>query len=120
MAAGATPTKNDPKSLAQGQLAGAAASLYSAPAERGVRLLSILLVNDTTTNVTATIYIDPDGSTRDDTTILCKDITIPADGVAVFVPGSDKVMLNASGDIGGDASAANQVTYHISGIEMDS
>ncbi|OGO08260.1 MAG: hypothetical protein A2Y61_05615 [Chloroflexi bacterium RBG_13_60_13] len=119
MTAGATPTKNDPKPLASGQLATSVGTLYTAPAgERGCRLTGILLVNDTTTNVTVTLYHVASGASPGDNNIICKALTVPADGAAILVPGSDRMILTASQTIQGLASAATQATYHLYGIEM--
>lgn len=86
----------------------------------GIQITSIKLVNDTTTATDASIYLVNSGGTYGDTNILCKDFSVPADGLPyeLIAPGAP-VFLEASGLIRGIADTANLVTYHISYIEFD-
>jgi len=98
------------------QLGTTASTLYTVTGTK-FQITSIVLVNDTTTSVTATIYLVPNGGTADDTNILCKNISVPTDGSPLVLEFSE-LYLETSGTIQGLASAANQVTYHISGKEL--
>jgi len=119
MAAGATPTKNDPKWLAQGQLTASDAVLYTAvTSERGTRVTKLMLVNDTTSNVTVTLWLSHGGGAGVDADLIAKEITIPADGMPVDIPAANGIILDADDEIRGLASTTTQVTYLICGIEM--
>ena len=113
-----TPTTFIPKKVDAFQLAAASAVVYTVPANTATKVVSILLVNDTTTPVTATIYFCPNGGGEDDTMIICKGMTVPSDGIPVEVlPQGKDYYLNATDTIEAFASAANQVTCHISVVE---
>ncbi len=113
----ATPTKFIPKKVDAFQLANASAVVYTTPADTATKLVGVLLVNDTTTPVTATMYICPNGGGEDDTMIICKGMSIPSDGCPVSIPLQGDHYLNATDTIEAFASAANQVTCHISVVE---
>ena len=119
MAASATPTQNDPKRLVTAaQLGSRNGTLYTAASsERGTRLTALVLVNDTTTSATATIYIVETGGTAGVANIIANAVTIPGDGFPVHIDVRG-IIMNASDTIQGLASAASQITYHICGIEM--
>ena len=115
----ATPTAYTPTPLADpAQLpTGGAGTLYTVPALTVAKVTCIILVNDTTSAVTATIYLVPSGGTADDTNILLKNAAIPTDGTPLIFEFVEKY-IEASATIQGEASAANQVTYHLSGVEL--
>ena len=114
----ATPTVYTPKALAApGQLPiTTAAVLYTVPASTTTKLTAIILVNDTTTSVTATIYLTPSG-TEGVTNLLLNAVDIPTNGTPLILE-FDELYLNATATIEGLASVANQVTYHLSGVEL--
>jgi len=116
-----TPTVLTPKPLcdpAQLQLVGAGApTLYTVPANTTTQLTSLKLVNDSSTPVNVTIYLVPNGGAADDTNILCKNFTLPADGLPYqLADGQDYLETGAT--IRGFAATADVATYHISGVEL--
>lgn len=115
----ATPTVITPKRLVTpAQLTGSSTTLYTVPASTTTQVKQIVLVNDTTSAVTATLYIVPSGSSADDTTILIKAKSIPTDGTPYILAFDEGFLLNAADTIRGLASTTAQVTYHITGDEM--
>lgn len=122
----ATPTTFTPKNVDAAQLGSSLSTLLTVPSNtNGILITGLTLVNDTTTTVTASIHLVPNGGSADDTNIICKTISIPASGVPVSVIGNhpqalvSPQFLEANGLIRGVASVANQVTCHISYIEFD-
>jgi hypothetical protein len=111
-----TPTTIIPKKVATGQLAAASAVLYTVPAGTAFKIGAIVMVNDTTTPVTATLHLCDNGAGEGPTNYLCVAINIPTDGMPVVLE-FNGLYLNATDTIEGFASAADQVTYHISGAE---
>lgn len=113
----ATPTTFIPKKVYYGQLASSNAELYAVPADKAFKVCSIILVNDTTTGVTATLYFCDNSDAAADAHLVCKEMTIPGDGCPVILDfGPHGFYLNATDTIEGFASAATQVTCHISGV----
>ena len=119
-----TPTVYTPKPLcdpAQLQLVGGGApTLYTVPAATTTQLTSLILVNDSTTPVNCTLYLVPSGGAADDTDILCKNFTLPADGLPYeIVPiNSQGIYMETGATIRGFAATADVATYHISGVEL--
>jgi len=97
------------------QLAAASAILYTVAADKAVKLTTIIMVNDTTTPVTATLYLCHHGDGEGVTNLLCNAIGIPSDGMPVILEFAG-LYLNATDTIEGFASAADQVTTHLSGV----
>lgn len=116
----ATPTVYTPKTLAgPGQIVATgtpATVLYTVPGSTTTKLTAIILVNDTTTSVTATIYLTPSGTEGVDN-LLLNAVAIPTDGTPLILE-FDELYLNAAATIEGVASVTNQVTYHLSGVEL--
>ncbi len=112
-----TPTTFIPKKVDAFQLAAASAVVYTVPAGTATKVVSIKLVNDTTTPVTATIHFCPNGGGETDVNIICKAISVPTDGVPIEVLPPGDQYLNATDTIEAFASAADQVTCHISVVE---
>lgn len=114
----ATPTVYTPKNLVDAaQLAGSAGTLYTVPASTTTKLTNITLVNDTTSAVTATIYVVPNGGSAGVTNILINAMGVPTDGSPLILEFGEFYMETGA-TIQGLASAADQVTYHISGVEL--
>jgi len=112
-----TPTTIIPNRLITPiQLAAASAILYTVPADTATKLGAIIMVNDTTTPVTATLYLCHHGDGEGVTNLLCNAISIPSDGMPVILEFSG-LYMNATDTIEGWASAADQVTIHLSGAE---
>jgi len=121
MALSATPSTYIPKKLAPGQLALTTPTLLTGatvPASKAWKLTSILLINDTTSACTASIHLVPSGGSADDTNILIKAKACPTDGSPLIYSFREEVILDAGDTILGAASAVNQITYHVSYIEL--
>jgi hypothetical protein len=117
----ATPTTWTVVKVDPAQLGSSASTLYTVAANtNGAKITSILLVNDSTAPVTANIYLVPSGGSADDTNILCKLFSVPADGLAYEVlQSTGEQFLEPSSLIRGLASTADTITYHISLVVFD-
>jgi len=98
--------------LADGQLAAAKGTLYTTPASTQTIVRSIILVNTSTSDVTANIYMCPSGGTS--RRIGPKDFTILAEGMAIL---DDVYSLDTGDLIEGDDSSATTVDYTIYGVQ---
>lgn len=113
-----TPTTIIPKKVDAFQLAAASAVVYTVPADTATKIAGLVLVNDNATPVTATLHICPNGGAEGPTNYLCRAITVPSDGMPLVIPlGDGEQLLNATDTIEGFASAADQVTVHLSIVE---
>ena len=115
-----TPTKIIPKKVDAFQLAAASAVVYTVPDATATKIAGLVLVNDTTTPVTATLHICPNGAAVGPTNYLCNAVSVPSDGMSFPVPlteGNGEQLMNATDTIAGFASAADQVTVHLSIVE---
>lgn len=102
------------KRVSPAQLTGSTTTLYTVPASTTSYLRSIILSNDTTSAVTATIYLVPTGGSAADTNKLIGAKSLPVDGTPLqFNYGQDEVILEAGDTIQGFASTTAQVTYFI-------
>ena len=119
----ATPTIYTPKRLAlPQQLPASTATLYTSPAGKaGTQLASIKLVNTTTAPVQATIYVVESGGSAADNRALCKNFSVPADGLPYeLLEGAEaQFYLNAGDTLQGLAGAASSITIHLSGVELE-
>jgi hypothetical protein len=103
------------KRVTPAQLTGSVTTLYTVPASTTTYVRSIILTNDTTSAVTATIHLVPTGGSADATNILINAKAIPTDGSPlVYNFGEDQVVLEAADTIQGLASTTTQVNYFIS------
>lgn len=94
-------------------------TLYTSPAGGdGTQVTTIILVNDTTTAVTATLYLVESGGTANATRLLLNAASIPTDGTPLVLEFS-ALYMNPSDTIQGLASVADQVSVHIAGVELD-
>lgn len=100
------------KSLADGQLAAAKATLYTVAASTQTIIKTITLVNTDTSARTVNLYIKVSGGTS--RRIIPKDLSL---GVAYCLVFDDELTLEAADIIEGDASAATVVDYVINGVE---
>ena len=100
-----------------GQLAAAAATLYTAPTGTRARILKCTVTNDTTTAVTFVLYKIPSGGAAgaDNTIINTKTLGSQESYTCPEVVGH---CLDPGDFIQGYASAANQVTIFISVVEI--
>lgn len=99
------------KPLAEGQLAAAKATLYTAPASTETVVLSIILVNTDTSARTVNLYANITGTSR---RLIPKNMSL---GAGYRLAMTEKITLQAADFIEGDASAATVVDYIISGME---
>jgi len=117
----ATPTNFTPVALDPLQLGTSVGDIYAAGAA-GAFVHYILLINDTTTPVTATLYYVPSGGSAGDDNILCKDIAVPSDGLPVNVLAAlgfaQPLTMEASSKIRGVASVAAQVTVQLGATDL--
>jgi len=98
--------------LADGQLAGAKAAIYTVPAATRVIVSTITLVNENAANRTVNLYILPSGGAS--RRILPVDMPLEAESMWIH---SDEFTLGPGDAIEGDASVAADVDYTISGVE---
>lgn len=115
-----TPTNFTPVPLDPVQLGSSIGDVYSAGSS-GAFVTYILLINDTTTAVTASVYYVPSGGSYGDDNIIAKDIVVPSNGVAINL--LEKLMgqpfqMEASSKIRGIASAASQVTVQMGVVDL--
>ena len=102
-----------PKSLADGQLAAAKATLYTVPASTETIITSIKLVNTDGSARTVNLYIKVSGGTS--RRIIPKDMSL---GAGYMCEEDQRFTLEAGDIIEGDASAATVVDYIIFGAEV--
>lgn len=114
-----TPTVYTPKPLVDpGQFTGSVTTVYTVPASTTTKVTGIILVNDTTTAVTCTVYLVPSGGTAGPDNLLLNAIAIPTDGTPLIMEFAEGVYLETAATIQGLASITAQVTYHLSGVEL--
>lgn len=94
-------------------------TIYTSPAaEGGTKITSLWITNDTTTADQVSVYVVPNGGSADDTNVIAKNITIPGDGLPVWIATEDKpIFVEASGLIRAIADTANQFTIGGGGFE---
>lgn len=101
------------KSLADGQLAAAKATLYTVPASTETIIKTITLVNtDDASARDVNLYVKKSGGTS--RRIIPKNCELGIHYMLVF---DDETTLGAADIIEGDASAANVVDYVVNGVE---
>lgn len=77
------------------------------------------ITNDTTTSATLTVYKVPNGGSAGDDNIIVKDLTIlPKDRVYI-ADRTHVIRLEPGGLLRAVASAASQLTGHISGFDVE-
>lgn len=105
--------------LADGQLPLAKATLYTAPAVAGTKIViprgGLSLVNTDAVARTVNIYTNRTGTSR---RTMPKDYILQAGNDGFFF-NPTVIVLEASDEIEGDASAATVVDYVISGYQED-
>jgi hypothetical protein len=111
-----TPTHGIPKSVDSFELANASAVVYTVPAGTATEVKQIALTNTGAAAVTATIHRCPNGAAEGNSNMLEKAINVPSDGKALVL-NYDGLYMNATDTLEAFASAANQVTCHISIME---
>ena len=104
------------KNLGQAEIAnGSNTTLYTVPASTVAIVKDIQIVNTTGTAATITIWIDPDGTTADDTTAIIKDWSVPAND---FLHWSGFKVMTATATIKATAGTASAITVTIDGAEI--
>lgn len=114
------PTNHDPQSLYDPlEVPAALATFYTAPSgagTRGVRLVSIVIVNRTTTATTLQLTHTESGGAAGVTKSIVWNMNIPGDGVPhEFLVGA---IMNPGDFLSHNASAINRLVNHGSGWEM--
>lgn len=101
----------------QGQLAAASAAVYTCPANTYAKIHAVSVCNDTTTVPTFTFYIVKAGGAAGAATYVINDRPLASKGTDLCreLRGHN---LEAGDAIHGVASSADQVTYHISVLEV--
>lgn len=99
------------KALANGQLANTKGTLYTTPGATQTIVKTITLVNTGASTRTINIYLNTSGTSR---RIIPKDTSLLT-GEAFYI--DLNLTLEAADLIEGDASAATEIDYTISGIE---
>ena len=100
------------KSLADGQLAAAKATLYTVPADTTTIIKTISYVNTDTVARNVNLYLKPSGGTS--RRIIPKDMEL---GIGYMMVYDDELTLEAGDILEGDASATNVVDFTINGVE---
>jgi len=98
------------KSLGDGQLAAAKATLYTCPASTTTIIKTITLVNTDAAARDVNLYVNTGASRR----IIPQNMELGIDYMMVY---DDELTLEAGDLIEGDASAADVVDYVINGVE---
>jgi len=98
------------KSLADGQLAAAKATLYTCPADTQTIIKTITLVNTDSSARNVNLYVNTGTSRR----IIPQNMELGVNYCFIF---DDELTLEAGDLIEGDASATNVVDYVINGVE---
>ena len=102
------------KSLADGQLAAAKATLYTVPASTTAAIKQICYTNTDAVDRTVNLYVKRSGSSS--RRIIPKDMLLAA-GNTMYWGDADTMELSTGDIIEGDASSATIVDYVITGAE---
>ena len=100
------------KTLGDGQLAAAKATLYTCPASTTTIIKTITLVNTDVAARDVNLYVKPSGSAS--RRIIPQNMELGIDYMMVY---DDELTLEAGDLIEGDASAADKVDYVINCVE---
>ena len=100
------------KSLSDGQLADAKATIYTTPAATQTIINRITLVNTNTSTETVNLYFKASGGTS--RRIIPKDYSLIA--AALFIM-DDAITLEAADILEGDTTTASKVDFVVSGME---
>lgn len=100
------------KSLADGQLATAKATLYTVPVATTTIIKTISYVNTDSVARNVNLYLKPSGGIS--RRIIPKDMELGAGYMMVY---DNEITLEAGDVIEGDATTANVVDYTVSGVE---
>jgi len=105
------------KILAQGEIANSATSVFSPSAHASIYIVKqIIITNHEASADEFGIWLDNDGTTYDDTTVLFEDVDIDANSTVVldmWLPMDDVV-----GNLAAKAGTASTLTITVSGAEV--
>lgn len=105
-----------PKQLFQAALSTTTTTLYTAPASPGyAELLSLVLVNSTTSPITVSLYVVPSGGTPQAGNAIAYSWSLDTPGIPYVV--RPALVIPSGATIQGSASAAG-VTVTASGLEV--
>ena len=103
---------NTYKKLYQGQLAAAAATLYTVPGSTTAIIKTIVVVNDNASNRTFSLYHDGTANTN-----LITPLTWPILGNEI-VEWNGTMVMEAADTLSGVASVASDITVTVYGVEI--
>lgn len=90
-------------------------ALYTVAEGQTVMVQRVTFVNVSASSATISVWIVPSGSSADDTTLLVDAVSIPA-GKSWNCQYLERHNLNASDAVYAQASSANTITAHVSGV----
>lgn len=95
-------------------------ALYTAPASTKAIIRNLVACNTDAGDVVVSVYLDPTGTTFDDTTILLKDYTIPAGETRALgaICGGLLVIEDAGGSLGIKTDTVDVVVFTAFGGEI--
>lgn len=99
--------------LNQGEITAAPVSYFSPQDNEDVEVLSITITNSGAQDRWVNIWLDQDGTTYDDTTVLEHEIDVPRDGTKTFLV--SRFMNDSAGNLAMEAEAAGALTFTIEG-----
>lgn len=102
------------KGLGQTQLADSATTVYTVPADTTAIVQDMHLCNNTGNAVTVTVWLDIDGTTATDATVIISDFSIPAND---FWHWRGRQGMTAASTIKALGSTTNAITMTVSGTE---
>ena len=108
---------NDVKSLADGQLAAAAATLYTCPTGKTTIVGNFTYVNTDGSTRTVDAWVQRSGSTA--RRIIPMSMGLATGSVALICDEENKLYLSEGDAVRGAADSANLVDYTIMGVERD-
>jgi hypothetical protein len=103
------------KHLGQNQIAsGTTTTLYTAPSGTSI-VKDIHICNTSGVALSIDVYLDPDGSTADDTTKLFDTFNVPANDVAHWVGWQ---VMTSGGTVKAQASDVSGLTVTVAGAQI--
>ena len=120
-----TPTVYTPlRLIISQQLTTSSNTLYTVPAVTTAQLTGIYCINTGTFHATVTIHLLESAAIADNAHLFANAVTIPPDGMPFSIVGGDwpaqpqSIYMNAADFLQAKASNNNQITIHISGVEL--
>lgn len=94
--------------IATGNITTAAANVYASSGNTVITFLS--LCNYSTSNVTANVWVVPNGGSVGNLTAVVANISIPAEDTYQFYVANEKLILSNGDTVQANASANNSIT----------